>query len=153
MRLTVRGSKTGCWRAKVERDWNCPSIVIQSIVNEQWGMDPTRANQCACRPEVVGGKASHDQVIGTSQLPGGVAPQGKLEFDAAPVEVPAAVAGPILEQNPALGASPDFSLGERAFKPACRDGNQQPSRYMIPKALLLIDGRNGTGTTWPLLTM
>jgi hypothetical protein len=104
----------------MERDWNRPSIVIQSIVNEQWGMDSTRANQCACRPEAVGGKASHDQVIRTSWLPGGVAPQGKLEFKVAPVEVPAAeflrlqqanAAGPILEQNRALGASPALRSG------------------------------------------
>ncbi len=29
------------FRAEVERDWNHPSIVIQSIMNEQWGMDVT----------------------------------------------------------------------------------------------------------------
>ena len=33
------------FRAEVERDWNHPSIVIQSIMNEQWGMDPTQADQ------------------------------------------------------------------------------------------------------------
>ena len=33
------------FRAEVERDWNHPSIVIQSIMNEQWGMDSTQANQ------------------------------------------------------------------------------------------------------------
>ena len=35
------------FRAEVERDWNHPSIVIQSIMNEQWGMDPAQANQRA----------------------------------------------------------------------------------------------------------
>ena len=35
------------FRAEVERDWNHPSIVIQSIMNEQWGMDPDQANQRA----------------------------------------------------------------------------------------------------------
>ena len=33
------------FHAEVERDWNHPSIVIQSIMNEQWGMDSTQANQ------------------------------------------------------------------------------------------------------------
>jgi hypothetical protein len=33
------------FRAEVERDWNHPSIVIQSIMNEQWGMDEAQANQ------------------------------------------------------------------------------------------------------------
>ncbi len=33
------------FHAEVERDWNHPSIVIQSIMNEQWGMDNTQANQ------------------------------------------------------------------------------------------------------------
>jgi hypothetical protein len=28
---------------RVERDWNHPSIVIQSIMNGQWGMDSTQA--------------------------------------------------------------------------------------------------------------
>ena len=35
------------FHAEVERDWNHPSIVIQSIMNEQWGMDNTQANQRA----------------------------------------------------------------------------------------------------------
>ena len=35
------------FHAEVERDWNHPSIVIQSIMNEQWGMDSTQANQRA----------------------------------------------------------------------------------------------------------
>ena len=35
------------FRAEVERDWNHPSIVIQSIMNEQWGMDSTQADQRA----------------------------------------------------------------------------------------------------------
>ena len=35
------------FRAEVERDWNHPSIVIQSIMNEQWGMDTTQADQRA----------------------------------------------------------------------------------------------------------
>ncbi len=35
------------FRAEVERDWNHPSIVIQSIMNEQWGMDVAQANQRA----------------------------------------------------------------------------------------------------------
>jgi hypothetical protein len=35
------------FRAEVERDWNHPSIVIQSIMNEQWGMDPEQADQRA----------------------------------------------------------------------------------------------------------
>jgi hypothetical protein len=35
------------FHAEVERDWNNPSIVIQSIMNEQWGMDSTQANQRA----------------------------------------------------------------------------------------------------------
>ena len=33
------------FHAEVERDWNHPSIVIQSIMNEQWGMDPAQAEQ------------------------------------------------------------------------------------------------------------
>jgi hypothetical protein len=33
------------FHAEIERDWNHPSIVIQSIMNEQWGMDSTQANQ------------------------------------------------------------------------------------------------------------
>ncbi|MGC2399697.1 MAG: sugar-binding domain-containing protein [Acidobacteriaceae bacterium] len=33
------------FHGEVERDWNHPSIVIQSIMNEQWGMDNTQANQ------------------------------------------------------------------------------------------------------------
>ena len=33
------------FRAEVERDWNHPSIVIQSIMNEQWGMDVSQAEQ------------------------------------------------------------------------------------------------------------
>jgi Glycosyl hydrolases family 2, sugar binding domain/Glycosyl hydrolases family 2, TIM barrel domain/Glycosyl hydrolases family 2 len=33
------------FHAEVERDWNHPSIVVQSIMNEQWGMDSTQANQ------------------------------------------------------------------------------------------------------------
>ena len=33
------------FHAEVERDWNHPSIVIQSIMNEQWGMDSAQANQ------------------------------------------------------------------------------------------------------------
>jgi hypothetical protein len=40
-----RGEDT--FRAEVERDWNHPSIVIQSIMNEQWGMDVTQADQRA----------------------------------------------------------------------------------------------------------
>jgi hypothetical protein len=40
-----RGTDT--FHAEVERDWNHPSIVIQSIMNEQWGMDFTQANQRA----------------------------------------------------------------------------------------------------------
>ena len=32
---------------KWKRDWNHPSIVIQSIMNEQWGMDPAQADQRA----------------------------------------------------------------------------------------------------------
>jgi Glycosyl hydrolases family 2, sugar binding domain/Glycosyl hydrolases family 2 len=40
-----RGTDT--FHAEVERDWNHPSIVIQSIMNEQWGMDNTQANQRA----------------------------------------------------------------------------------------------------------
>ena len=40
-----RGTDT--FRAEVQRDWNHPSIVIQSIMNEQWGMDSTQANQRA----------------------------------------------------------------------------------------------------------
>jgi hypothetical protein len=119
MRLTVRGPKAGCWPAKPERDWNRPSIVIQSIVNEQWWMDSARENQRA-RREVVGGKASHDQVISASLLLGGVAPQGKVAFKAAPVEAPAAeflrlqpvdAARPILEQDRALGATPGLQSG------------------------------------------
>jgi Glycosyl hydrolases family 2, sugar binding domain/Glycosyl hydrolases family 2/Glycosyl hydrolases family 2, TIM barrel domain len=35
------------FQAEVERDWNHPSIVIQSIMNEQWGMDPAQADQRA----------------------------------------------------------------------------------------------------------
>ncbi len=35
------------FHAEVERDWNHPSIVIQSIMNEQWGMDPSQAEQRA----------------------------------------------------------------------------------------------------------
>jgi Glycosyl hydrolases family 2, sugar binding domain/Glycosyl hydrolases family 2/Glycosyl hydrolases family 2, TIM barrel domain len=35
------------FHAEVERDWNHPSIVIQSIMNEQWGMDSTQPNQRA----------------------------------------------------------------------------------------------------------
>ena len=35
------------FHAEVERDWNHPSIVIQSIMNEQWGMDPSQAKQRA----------------------------------------------------------------------------------------------------------
>ena len=35
------------FRAEVERDWNHPSIVIQSVMNEQWGMDPAQADQRA----------------------------------------------------------------------------------------------------------
>ena len=35
------------FHAEVERDWNHPSIVIQSIMNEQWGMDVTQADQRA----------------------------------------------------------------------------------------------------------
>ncbi len=35
------------FHAEVERDWNHPSIVIQSIMNEQWGIDVTQANQRA----------------------------------------------------------------------------------------------------------
>jgi hypothetical protein len=35
------------FHAEVERDWNHPSLVIQSIMNEQWGMDSTQANQRA----------------------------------------------------------------------------------------------------------
>jgi hypothetical protein len=35
------------FHAEVERDWNHPSIVIQSIMNEQWGMDPAQAEQRA----------------------------------------------------------------------------------------------------------
>jgi Glycosyl hydrolases family 2, sugar binding domain/Glycosyl hydrolases family 2/Glycosyl hydrolases family 2, TIM barrel domain len=40
-----RGEDT--FRAEVERDWNHPSIVIQSIMNEQWGIDVTQADQRA----------------------------------------------------------------------------------------------------------
>ena len=35
------------FHAEVERDWNHPSIVIQSIMNEQWGMDVTQPDQRA----------------------------------------------------------------------------------------------------------
>jgi Glycosyl hydrolases family 2, sugar binding domain/Glycosyl hydrolases family 2 len=35
------------FHGELERDWNHPSIVIQSIMNEQWGMDNTQANQRA----------------------------------------------------------------------------------------------------------
>ena len=35
------------FHAEVERDWNHPSIVIQSIMNEQWGMDSAQADQRA----------------------------------------------------------------------------------------------------------
>ena len=40
-----RGTDT--FHAEVERDWNHPSIVIQSIMNEQWGIDPAQADQRA----------------------------------------------------------------------------------------------------------
>jgi Glycosyl hydrolases family 2, sugar binding domain/Glycosyl hydrolases family 2/Glycosyl hydrolases family 2, TIM barrel domain len=40
-----RGTDT--FHAEVERDWNHPSIVIQSIMNEQWGMDFAQADQRA----------------------------------------------------------------------------------------------------------
>jgi hypothetical protein len=33
--------------SEVERDWNHPSIVVQSIMNEQWGMDQAQADQRA----------------------------------------------------------------------------------------------------------
>jgi Glycosyl hydrolases family 2, sugar binding domain/Glycosyl hydrolases family 2/Glycosyl hydrolases family 2, TIM barrel domain len=48
-RWTVQAGQRGVdtFRAEVERDWNHPSIVIQSIMNEQWGMDPAQANQRA----------------------------------------------------------------------------------------------------------
>jgi hypothetical protein len=44
---TVQAAQRGVdtFRAEVERDWNHPSIVIQSIMNEQWGMDPAQADQ------------------------------------------------------------------------------------------------------------
>ncbi|MGH9524041.1 MAG: glycoside hydrolase family 2 protein, partial [Terriglobales bacterium] len=39
----ARGEKT--LEAMVARDWNHPSIVIQSIINESWGIDLTQADQ------------------------------------------------------------------------------------------------------------
>jgi hypothetical protein len=46
-RWTAQAAQRGVdtFRAEVERDWNHPSIVIQSIMNEQWGMDPAQADQ------------------------------------------------------------------------------------------------------------
>jgi hypothetical protein len=46
-RWTAQAAQRGVdtFRAEVERDWNHPSIVIQSIMNEQWGMDPAQAEQ------------------------------------------------------------------------------------------------------------
>jgi hypothetical protein len=48
-RWTAQAAQRGVdtFRAEVERDWNHPSIVIQSIMNEQWGMDPAQADQRA----------------------------------------------------------------------------------------------------------
>src|SRR3984957_7529459 len=48
-RWTAQAAQRGVdtFRAEVERDWNHPSIVIQSIMNEQWGMDPEKADQRA----------------------------------------------------------------------------------------------------------
>jgi hypothetical protein len=48
-RWTAQAAQRGVdtFRAEVERDWNHPSIVIQSIMNEQWGMDPEQADQRA----------------------------------------------------------------------------------------------------------
>jgi hypothetical protein len=46
-RWTPQAAQRGVdtFRAEVDRDWNHPSIVIQSIMNEQWGMDPAQADQ------------------------------------------------------------------------------------------------------------
>ena len=41
----ARGRKT--FEAMVARDWNHPSIVIQSLINEAWGIDMTMADQRA----------------------------------------------------------------------------------------------------------
>jgi hypothetical protein len=48
-RWTAQAAQRGVdiFQAEVERDWNHPSIVIQSIMNEQWGMDPAQADQRA----------------------------------------------------------------------------------------------------------
>ena len=48
-RWTAQAAQRGVdtFHAEVERDWNHPSIVIQSIMNEQWGMDPAQADQRA----------------------------------------------------------------------------------------------------------
>ena len=40
-----RGEKT--LAGMVERDWNHPSIVIQSIINESWGIDLNQPEQRA----------------------------------------------------------------------------------------------------------
>ncbi|HEX6717345.1 MAG TPA: glycoside hydrolase family 2 TIM barrel-domain containing protein, partial [Pyrinomonadaceae bacterium] len=43
LEAAARGEKT--FREMVERDWNHPSIVIQSIINESWGADLKQESQ------------------------------------------------------------------------------------------------------------
>ncbi len=47
----ARGRKT--FDDMVSRDWNHPSIVIQSLINEAWGIDMTKADQRAGLRQMV----------------------------------------------------------------------------------------------------
>ena len=44
----------------VARDWNHPSIVIQTLINEAWGIDMTKADQRAGLRAVVRGRARRE---------------------------------------------------------------------------------------------
>ena len=41
--LQARGKRV--FEAMTKRDWNRPSIVIQTLINEAWGLDMKQADQ------------------------------------------------------------------------------------------------------------